>query len=70
MEQVGQYAEEMPSGWETWLERGSQGMSFPLFLLGLVVSAFVFSVLGALGGIIGISLFGRRVSPPPQGSQK
>jgi len=67
MEQVGQYAEEMPSGWETWLERGSVGASFPLFLVGLVISAFVFSALGILGGIIGISLFGRKITPPPQG---
>jgi len=61
MERVAEYAEEMPSGWETWFERGA---SFSMFMLGLVISAVIFAVLGALGGIIGVSLFKKK--PPSQ----
>jgi len=45
MERIAEYADEMPAGWETWMERGA--------------GALVFSVLGALGGIIGVSIFKR-----------
>jgi len=66
MEQVGQYAEEMPPGWESWLERGAVGASLSMFFLGLVISALIFSILGALGGIIGISLFRKKTLPATQ----
>jgi len=66
MEQFSQFTKEMPSGWEAWLERTSAGFSPAWFLLGLVVASIVFAAFGALGGIIGISLFGRKRTPPPQ----
>lgn len=67
MEQLSQYAEDMPSGWESWLERGAAGISVTWFMLGLLISAVVFSALGALGGILGISLFGKKKPQGPKG---
>jgi hypothetical protein len=63
MERFAEYTEEMPPGFEDFLEGGSTQVSVPLFLIGILVSAIVFSALGALGGIIGISLFGKKTSP-------
>jgi hypothetical protein len=57
MERFAQYADEMPSGWETWLDKGAAETHISLVLLGVLINAIVFSVLGALGGIIGVSLF-------------
>ena len=62
MESMSRFTEEMPSGWETWLDR-SRGLSPALFLLGLLITAFIFAALGALGGILGASLFGRKPNP-------
>lgn len=63
MERFAEYGEEMPPGFEDFLEGGSTQVSVPLFLIGILVSAIVFSALGALGGIIGISLFGKKFLP-------
>ena len=60
MDRFSQYFEEMPSGWESWLEEGSFEGSVVWTILGLAISAIIFSALGALGGIIGISLFGKK----------
>ncbi|MFQ6108020.1 MAG: hypothetical protein ACE5L7_00510 [Candidatus Aminicenantales bacterium] len=68
MEGIAQYTEEMPSGWERWLETGAVETSAPLFMLGLLISVVVFSILGALGGIIGISLFGKKAQQPQEGA--
>jgi hypothetical protein len=67
-DQFSQLFQNLPSGWDSWLERSSRGTSLALFLLGLVVTAAVFAVLGALGGIIGASLFGKKTTPPFQGA--
>jgi hypothetical protein len=63
MERVMEYTDEVPSGWENWMEGGDFAASTPSFFLGLVISVAIFSALGALGGILGISLFGKK---PPQ----
>lgn len=63
MEGIAKYTEEMPSGWENWLERGAYGTSISFFMLGLLISVVIFAVLGALGGIIGMSLFRKKFSP-------
>ena len=63
MERFAEYAEEMPPGFEEFLEGGSATMSVSGFFIGLIFSAIVFSALGALGGIIGISLFGKKSLP-------
>src|SRR5512137_1518127 len=56
-ERLAEFAEEMPSGWESWLDRNAGGFSAPWFFLGLFISAAVFAAVGALGGVIGASLF-------------
>jgi hypothetical protein len=65
IERFSEYMSEMPEGWETWFE-GDFEASLPFTLLGLVINVVVFSILGALGGIIGMSLLGRRTAPPAQ----
>lgn len=64
MDQFSQFAEDMPSGWERWLEGSSFGNSPAWFLLGLVISAVIFAAFGALGGTLGASLFGKKKLPP------
>jgi len=68
MEKIKEYADEMPAGWETWLEGGGTPTSFSMQMLGLLISAVVFAVLGALGGVIGISLFGKKTPPQDEGA--
>lgn len=67
METISEYTEEMPSWWESWFETGAAGASLSMFMLGLAISAVVFAALGALGGIIGISLFKKKTPSKPQG---
>lgn len=57
----------MAPEWDSVLRSASMGMSPARFLLGLLIQAAVFSVFGALGGIIGASIFGRRSHPPVPG---
>jgi hypothetical protein len=38
-----------------------------MFLFSLFTQAAVFAMLGALGGVIGASLFGRKTASPAQG---
>lgn len=64
MEWTTQFADDMPSGWDGLLDRGV-GASPGLFFLGLFLSAAIFAALGVLGGVIGVSLFGRKRVPPP-----
>jgi hypothetical protein len=61
---LAEYAEETPSGWDDWLwgELSAFG-----FFLQLIASAAFFSILGALGGIIGISLFRKKGQHKIQG---
>ncbi len=63
IEKFAEYAEEMPPGIEDFLEGGSTQVSVSGFLIGILVSAIVFSALGALGGIIGISIFRKKFLP-------
>jgi len=65
-ERLSNYVEEMPSGWEQWFDR-SGPFHIGWFLVGLVIVSALFAVLGALGGILGQSLFGRKTpAAPPQ----
>jgi hypothetical protein len=68
MERIADYTEEMPSGWERWMETGSLETSASMFMLGLLISAVIFSILGALGGIIGISIFGKKSAQAQKGA--
>ena len=63
MEKVSEYADEMPQGWENFLEGGGFEASMTMNILGLLIAAVVFSILGALGGILGMSIFGKRFFP-------
>ncbi len=62
-DRLAEFADEMPSGWENWIDRSAGGFSVPMFFIGLFLSAAVFAAVGALGGIIGASLFGRKPQP-------
>ncbi len=55
---------EMPAGLDEFFNASSGPLSPGWFLLGLFVSAAVFALAGALGGVIGVSLFARRTAPP------
>ena len=63
-DRLAEFADEMPSGWEDWIDRSAGGFSVPMFFLGLFLSTAVFTAVGALGGIIGASLFGRKPQTP------
>jgi hypothetical protein len=63
MEKVSEYTEEMPQGWEGFLEGGGFEASMAMNILGLLIAAVVFSILGALGGILGMSIFGKKFFP-------
>ncbi|MBN2207599.1 MAG: hypothetical protein JW742_09365 [Candidatus Aminicenantes bacterium] len=66
LERMAKYADDMPSGWESWIEGSAEAAPGPAwFLVGVIISAVLFAAFGALGGIIGVSLFGRKPSPPP-----
>lgn len=55
---------EVPEGLRTLLESMlTGGMSIGIIFLGLVVSLVIFSIFGALGGILGIAIF-KKPEPP------
>lgn len=60
LERISQYAENMPEGWEQLMERGGMEMSASILLLNFAISAIVFSLFSALGGIIGVALFKKK----------
>jgi len=55
---------EMPAGLDEILGGSAGAVSPGWFLLGLFVSAGLFAFVGALGGVIGVSLFGKKALPP------
>jgi hypothetical protein len=63
MERLAEYSSQLPGNWRDIMQRGMGETSLAWFLLGLVISAAIFAVLGALGGIIGASLFGKKSAP-------
>jgi hypothetical protein len=66
-ERLSAYVEEMPTGWERWFDRTGP-FSMAAFLAGLALAAVIFAVLGALGGVIGLSLIPHKklaVPSPP-----
>jgi hypothetical protein len=60
MEKVAEYTDEMPQGWEGFFEGGGFEASMAMNILGLLIAAVVFSILGALGGILGMSMFRKK----------
>jgi hypothetical protein len=67
MERFAEFFEEMPEGWDNIMDRGTAPETLPTFLLGLLLSAFIFAALGLLGGVIGVSLFGKKKTPSAPG---
>ena len=67
MEWASEYADQMPEFMDTFMEGGGWESSLPFMLLELFVNVVVFSLLSALGGIIGISLFQKKQSPAAPG---
>jgi hypothetical protein len=66
MESFARFANELPSRWQELMERSTAGgFSVASFLFGLFFSAAIFAVLGILGGVIGVSIFGRKKTPAP-----
>ncbi len=59
-ERLTEFTDEVPFGLEPLLDPGTMGFSLPMFLFGIFLSAAVFAAVGALGGIVGVSLFGRK----------
>jgi len=66
-DQMSQLFPNMSPEWDSALRSSTQGASPAMFLFSLFVQAAVFAVFGALGGVIGASLFGRKTPPPVQG---
>ena len=60
MEWLSTYYNEMPQGWESFFKEGAFETSMAWTMIGFVISAVIFSALGSLGGIIGISLFAKK----------
>lgn len=73
LERLSEFAPDMPSGWDAYLGKDAGVTSAPWFLLGLFITAAIFAVLGALGGILGASLYGKKTAAappaPPAGPQ-
>ncbi len=67
IDKVSEFSTEMPAGLDGFLDGGSGFLAPGWVLLGLFISAAVFTIMGVLGGIIGVSLFGRKNLPsvPP-----
>jgi len=57
MESLSRFVEEMPEGWEKILQVRSQGFSISFLILNLLLSCLIFGFFGALGGLVGFSLF-------------
>lgn len=64
IEKASELGGQMPSSIEDIFNSSSGVLSPGWFLLGLLVSAVVFAIVGTLGGIIGIALFGKKRLPP------
>jgi hypothetical protein len=68
MDRVAEYSSRLPSNWREMMERSAMTRtSVAWFFFGLVISAAIFAALGALGGVIGASLFGKKAAPPAAG---
>lgn len=63
MERFAEYSSQLPGNWRELMERGMNKPSLAWFFIGLVISAAIFAALGAVGGVIGASLFGKKSAP-------
>ncbi len=69
MDTASEMGGEMPAGLDGLFQSAAGTLSPGWFLLGLFISSVLFAVFGALGGVVGVSLFvkkpARAVPPPP-----
>lgn len=68
IERLSANMDSFPREWQDWINQPPGPISIPQLILSLAFSAAVFAALGALGGILGASMFGRKsAGPPPSG---
>jgi len=60
---------EMPPGWENLTQMRDQGFNLAWFFLGWLFSSIMFSLFGAIGGLIGYSLFGQKKNSGEKNAQ-
>lgn len=66
LETLSQFMEDVPFDWEDWLQRGELiRLGFPLIILVLIFRAILYAGLGAIGGALGVALFGRKKGQIP-----
>jgi hypothetical protein len=64
IDRLSRFADQMPAQWRDLVERRTpRGFSLGVFFLDLFITAAIFAVLGLLGGVIGVSIFGRKKAP-------
>jgi hypothetical protein len=56
-------AASRPEGLDRLLNIEVRGFSLPAFLFNLIILSLIFAAFGALGGVIGASLFGKKTPP-------
>ncbi|MCX6568838.1 MAG: hypothetical protein NT147_07300 [Candidatus Aminicenantes bacterium] len=67
IDKFSELGQDMPASLDGLLNGSSNFLTPGWFLLGLFLTAAIFTVVGVLGGIIGVALFGRKnpqASPP------
>jgi hypothetical protein len=57
LESMARFMDELPAGWDSLMQMRYEGFNPFLFLFGLIINGAVFVFLGAIGGLIGYSLF-------------
>ena len=67
-ERLGAYLNQMPAQWNEYLTQRGGPVSIAWFFGGLLIAAVVFAAFGALGGVIGAALFGKKTPSGPQGT--
>ena len=67
VERLSANMDDFPREMQDWINRPPGPVSIPQLVLGLAFSAAVFAALGAVGGILGAAVFGKRApAGPPQ----
>jgi hypothetical protein len=68
IERLSANMDNFPAEWRDWMSREPGPVSVAQLIVSFAFSAAVFAALGALGGILGASLFGKRsAGRPPDG---
>jgi len=66
---LSRFVQEIPSNWEEQLETIAS-LTPSLFVLDLLLSCLLFAFFGAIGGLIGISLYGQKTAGGVQNEKK